>query len=79
MKNISFVLWMVLFPVATQLADYLAFLTRGSVVKQWSESTELGSSLIYLVAWIVVGVLLYQQKHDVSEIKTTSSEQETQK
>lgn len=61
-NNVAFVLWMVLFPIMLQLSDYLAFLTRGSVVRAVSENTEVLAGLICFVVWIWVGYLLYEPR-----------------
>lgn len=62
MKNLTFVLWVVLFPVSVQLADYLVYLTRGSLARTWSESTNLTAAILILAVWIWIGWLLYEPK-----------------
>lgn len=62
MKNLSFVLWTVLFPVSMYLNSYLDFLARGSVVQIVSVQFEQIMGLVFLAAWFVIAYLLYEKK-----------------
>jgi uncharacterized membrane protein len=62
MENLSFVLWMVLFPASSKLGDYLAFLSRGSIAEKNSESTKVAVAVMFLVIWGGVGWLLYRPR-----------------
>lgn len=57
MKNLPFVLWMVLYPAVCSLADYLAFL----VGDRFSDGAKAFSALVNLVIWIYVGYKLYEK------------------
>lgn len=57
MQNLSFVIWLVLYPVAVALVRYLEFLVKGSVVSELSLTAMF--SFLTLVIWVAVGYLLY--------------------
>jgi hypothetical protein len=60
MRNIAFVLWTVLFPVANEAANYLDFLARGSVARALSTEIQLLAALTTIAIWAVVARLLYE-------------------
>jgi len=64
MRNLAFVLWATLFPVAISLAGYLDFLTSGGVVKQHPASSEQFYAGLMLFVWIAVAISLYESKPD---------------
>jgi hypothetical protein len=57
MENISFVLWMVLFPLSITLSEYL----KASITRVWNIKSDPGTGLIILIIWIGVGILLYRK------------------
>lgn len=62
MRNIVFVIWMLLFPLVTELTAYFDFLANGSVVKQYDDAIVSLAALLVLVGWIGIGALLYERK-----------------
>lgn len=62
MKNLPFVLWMLLFPLVISIGSYFDFLSNGSVVNHGSEKAELTNGLFIFVVWIFVGYLTYEGK-----------------
>lgn len=64
MRNLAFVLWATLFPVAISLSDYLEFLIRGGVVKPSSAGNDQFAAGVMLFAWIAVAISLYESKPD---------------
>jgi hypothetical protein len=63
MKNLVFMLWVVLFPVSVRLSDFLAFLARGSVVQTYPHDIEIAAILIITAVWVWIGWLLYEPRH----------------
>lgn len=64
MKNLSFVLWMVLFPISIALQEFIIaykYKIRKKEEKQYKEDTELKYSIFVFVFWIWVGCLLYEE------------------
>lgn len=59
MRNFSFVLWMLLFPLVSTVIDYLTFLQRGA---HPIDAAELSVSAISVAMWIGIGMLLYEEK-----------------
>ncbi|MBF4991059.1 hypothetical protein [Methylophilus sp. QUAN] len=60
MKNLPFVLWMLLFPLVISIGSYFDFLSNGSVISHASEKAELTNGLFIFVVWIFVGYLTYE-------------------
>lgn len=63
MGNMSFVIWMILFPVATEITESINLLVHhkcGLAQKKYSDRTEMLVSVIYFVLWLFVGILLYK-------------------
>lgn len=58
MRNLVFVIWMLGWSISRDLSEYLQFL-RG---KTYPETVEGIAAFTWLVAWIWVGVLLYEKK-----------------
>jgi hypothetical protein len=54
-----FVVWMLGWPLAGSLQDYMDFL-RG---ERFSQDVEAGGALIGLLIWVVVGWLLWRKPH----------------
>ena len=59
MKNLSFVLWVIFWPVADTVASYLDFLIHG---KCEDEMVYLVAAFISLVLWISIAALVYEKK-----------------
>lgn len=59
MRNLSFVLWMLLFPLVGSVEEYLTFLQRGA---HPVDAAELFGAVIGLAMWIGIGMLLYEEK-----------------
>lgn len=59
MKNFSFVIWMIFFPISISIGNYLAHLEG----VKYSESTEVISAIVMLVIWIGVGYLVYEKNN----------------
>jgi len=57
-ENISFVLWMVLWPIA---GTFEAFVHRYLLKEESSDGIRGAASFIFLSIWIFVGTLLYKQ------------------
>ena len=58
--NIDFVLWTVLFPVATAVIDYLNEKQRIMAGrKEYSDEVRLMSDLVQVIIWVSVGYALY--------------------
>jgi len=64
MKNFVFAFWVIFFPVSVKLADYLLFLTRGSI--PWAAEPNDWAwfivTALYLGAWGGIGYLLYEKQ-----------------
>lgn len=60
MENIAFVLWMVLYPVATSICNYIATKERKiNNLEPFSEGVRAVANLVYLVVYIVIAKILY--------------------
>lgn len=62
MRNIMFVIWMLLFPLLNSLGEYFSFLANGSVVKQFDKDIVGQAALVEVVIWFGIGALLYERK-----------------
>lgn len=58
MKNIAFVLWMILFPLASAACDYFSYLQG----KRYTNDVEAFSGLISLVVYIWIAIKLYEKR-----------------
>lgn len=59
MKNLPFVLWLVLWPVSCALVEYLNALT---LHRSYSESVMVAASLINLIIWVLIGCALWESE-----------------
>jgi len=60
MKNLSFVLWMLGYPIVIAIDGYLGFL-KG---KTYSDHVNFWAALIVIIIWITVGKMLYEKRKD---------------
>jgi len=58
MRNLAFVLWMILFPLSGSIQDYMQALQG----KTYSEGVEGLATILTLVLWVFIGKLLYEKK-----------------
>jgi len=60
MENIAFVLWMVLWPIAECVSDYIVA-KRRAITKEpeYSKETKAFSAVAFLMIWILVAKALY--------------------
>ena len=59
MKNLVFILWLILFPLSTSIGTFLSRISGNQ--KEYSENTEAISSLIILIIWVFVSTLLFEK------------------
>lgn len=60
MKHLSFILWLIFYPLATKFGSYIA--TKEKILrdgKAWSDNNYHWASLIDLIIWIWVAKLIY--------------------
>lgn len=62
MRNFSFVLWMLLFPLVGAVDQYLTFLQRGN---RPVDAVEMFVAAFGFTMWIVIGIILYERKPNV--------------
>ena len=58
MRNLAFVIWMIGWPAGYSFSEYLGYL-RG---KSYSEGVEVLNALIFVIIWVAIGILLYENK-----------------
>lgn len=58
MNNVSFVLWVLLFPLSIRVNSYLSFLMGRSLDEV---ALSDGAAVIIFVIWLVVAVFLYRK------------------
>ena len=61
MRNLIFVIWMILFPITSSIQGHLNFLQG----KTYSVAVEGIVAIFFLVVWFYVGKLLYEKKVEV--------------
>jgi len=64
MKNLAFVLWMLFWPVLSELTSLIVAKTesiRGIQPKSYSDVTEGWVTLFGLMIWILVGLAIYER------------------
>lgn len=61
MRNLAFVIWMIGWPLAIFVGQYLTALMIKSLALEKMATLEKGP-IFYTIAWIVVGILLYERK-----------------
>lgn len=60
MENLTFILWMVLYPISTSISSYLKEKTRKEKGEgKYKESTYVICSLIYLFVYVFIARKLY--------------------
>lgn len=60
MKNLVFILWICLWPIATSLNDFIVYKLRVLKGKEdYSDDSYVWATLIYIVIWISVANMLY--------------------
>lgn len=57
MKNFTFMLWVLLWPLICSIESYFIHLEG----ETYSDTVELITSVIYLCVWIKIGKLLYKK------------------
>jgi hypothetical protein len=63
MRNLSFVIWMILFPVSCALSEYLYSLSSYSTATVLSDHGAIVHGITMLasaIGWAVIGFLLYE-------------------
>jgi fucose 4-O-acetylase-like acetyltransferase len=62
MKNVPFVIWMLIYPILNRLCDILEKWSPNYSPREFSDTVLSLSALFSLAFWIIVGVLLYERK-----------------
>lgn len=57
MKNIAFVIWMIMYPLTLTASEYVQYLTG----KHYSNDVEALSALTNIIIWIYVGIKIYEK------------------
>ena len=57
MKNFSFTVWMLFFPLFTSIAEYLVFIEGVT----YSQSVETITAIVNIAIWLGVGYLLFEK------------------
>ena len=58
MKNLVFMLWMLLFPLISIISSYIDSLYS---VDNYSDGVKAFTALIMIILYVVVGILLYEK------------------
>jgi hypothetical protein len=63
MKNLSFVLWILLYPIAMRIEDHIAIQAKilRSLPLKVDPNAETFSVLFVFISWIIVACLLYER------------------
>ncbi len=57
MKNLPFVIWLVCFPVVSEICRFLDYQQEN----KYSEMTKFMSAMVQLLIWFFVGWLIYER------------------
>ena len=64
MSNLSFVLWMLFFPITYTVSNWISIKTRNDADTH-TEQLRITASVIIAAIYIVVAILLYEKNGDV--------------
>ena len=56
MKHLDFILWVILYPIAMSISEYIDSL---HIKKEYTNETEYNSTLISLSIWVIVAFILF--------------------